>query len=284
MSTDLSQPQPQPEPQPDIQPEPQPDIQPEPQPEAEQAVPVPVPVRRWGRGRWLALVAVGVLLAVATGAGVGEAILDGEQKPVQATPVAEAAAPSFGTNADGSHYGSLGDLLLPVPGDATPGPDDQTFGNDTVLTSAQYQPFFNDDFGYLASGDRSRLGGLLDVGGLKSAALRSYQVSDQLDVEIGLFQVAPARVVAAPAITQELANVTGGFTGAATVTGFPKARCYKPPLAQAGDELDYMDCEAVSGDLLVTVEAYGAAPMDSSLVTNLLMQQLTRLGTPEAQT
>ena len=262
MSTDLSQPQPEPQSQPDPQPS--------------------VGGRR--RGRWIALGAVGVLVAVATGAGVGEAILDGEKKPVQAVRAAGASAPDFGTGSGGTHFGSLGDLLLPDPAGVSPGPADQTFGQDTVLTRAQYQPFFNDDFGYLASSDRSRLGGLLDLGTLKGAALRSYQLSDQLDMEIGLFQTSAARVVAGPAITQELANATGGFTGAATVTGFPKARCYKPPLAQAGDQLDYMDCEAVSGDLLVTVVAYGAAPMDTASVTGLLQLQLTRLGTPEAQT
>jgi hypothetical protein len=238
-----------------------------------------------GRGRWIALGAVGVLVAVATGAGVGEAILDGEKKPVKAAaPVAQAAAPGFGGNADGSHFGSLGDLLLPVPSGSTPGPDDQVFGNDTVLTPAQYQSFFNEDFGYLSSGDRGRLSGLLGLGSLRGAALRSYEVTDQLDVEVGLFQVSRARVVAGPAIVQELANATGGFTGTATVTGFPRARCYRPPLAQVGEQLDYMDCEAVAGDLLVTVEAYGAAPMDSASVTGLLQQQLTRLGTPEALT
>jgi hypothetical protein len=261
VTTDLSQPQPQAGPQ---------------------TGPLP---RSGGRGRWLALGVVGVLVAVATGVGVGEAILDGEKKPVvQAAPAAQAAAPSFGSNADGSHFGSLGDLLLPIPGGAGPGPDDRTFGNDTVLTPAQYQPFFDEDFGYLAGADRSRLSGLLDLGDLKGAALQTYQVTDQLDVEIGLFQVSPARVMAGPAIVQELANATGGYTGTVSVTGFPKARCYEPPLAQASEQLDYMDCEAVVGDLLVTVEAYGAAPMDSSVVTGLLQQQLTRLGTPEAQT
>ena len=239
---------------------------------------------RSGRGRWIALGAVGVLVAVATGTGIGEAILDGEKQPAKAAPTVQAAAPAFGSNADGSHFGSLADLLLPVPDQETLGADDPAFGNDTVLTPAQYQPLFNETFSDLSGGDRSRLSGLLDLGGLKGAALRTYQVNSQLDVEIGMFQVAPGRVVAGPAITQELANATGAFSGTAPVTGFPKARCYAPPLTQASDQLGYFDCEAVVGDLLVTVEAYGAAPMDTSAVTGLLQQQLTRLGTPEAQT
>lgn len=251
-----------------------------------QAQPQPPSVRRPGRGRWIALGAVGVLVAVATGAGIGEAILGDEKQPAKAAPAAQAAiaAPSFGSNADGSHYGSLSDLLLPVPDQGALGADDPAFGNDTVLSPAQYQPFFNEDFSDLSGADRSRLSGLLDLGGLQAAALRTYQVSDQLDVEIGMFQVRPDRVAAGPAITQELANATGSFTATGTVTGFPKARCYQPPLAQASDQLDYLDCAAVAGDLLVTVEAYGSAPMDTSAVTALLQQQLTRLGTPEAQT
>lgn len=245
----------------------------------------PTAPRRSGRGRWIALGAVGVLVAVATGTGIGEAILDGEKQPARPAPTAQAAAaPAFGSNADGSHFGSLADLLLPVPDQEALGADDPAFGNDTVLTPAQYQPLFDETFSDLSGGDRGRLSGLLDLGGLKGAALRTYQVSSQLDVEIGMFQVAPARVVAGPAITQELANATGAFSGTAPVTGFPKARCYAPPLTQASDQLDYLDCEAVVGDLLVTVEAYGSAPMDTSAVTGLLQQQLTRLGTPEAQT
>ena len=278
MTTDPDQLQPQPA----SQPQPQPEAQPQPE---VQFPPLPPPARRSGRGRWIALGAVGVLVAVATGAGIGEAILSGEKRPAKA-PAAQAAAavPAFGGNADGSHFGSLSDLLLPVPEQGALGADDPGFGNDTVLGPAQYQPFFNEDFSDLSGADRSRLSGLLDLGGLKGAALRTYAVSEQLDVEIGMFQFSPARMVAGPAIVQELANATGPFAGTGSVTGFPKARCYQPPLTQASDQLDYLDCEAVSGDLLVTVEAYGSAPMDTSSVTALLQQQLTRLGTPEAQT
>ena len=236
-----------------------------------------------GRGRWIALGTAGVLVAVATGVGVGEAILSARKKPVPAAAAAP-SAPVFGSNADGSHFGPLNDLLLPIPSGDTAGADDPAFGSDTVLSPAQYRPFFDEDFGALSGGDRSTLSGLLDLGALKGAALRTYTVSDQLDVEIGLFQTADARMSADPAIVQELANATGSFTGTGTVSGFPKARCYQPPLPSAGDQLDYLDCEAVTGDLLVTVQAYGAAPMDVPSVTDLLQQQLTRLATPENQT
>ncbi|QMU74491.1 hypothetical protein GXW83_00480 [Streptacidiphilus sp. PB12-B1b] len=237
------------------------------------------------RGRWIALGTVGVLLAVATGVGVGDAILDAEKKPAPSSAqAARPAPPAYGGNADGSHFGSLGDLLLPVAGTAGPGADDPAFGNDTVLAPAQYRPFFDEDFGALSGGDRSTLAGLLDLGGLKGAALRTYDLSDELDVEIGLFQVTDARVSAGPAIVQELANATSSFATSGPVTGYPRAHCYRPPLPQEGDRLDYLDCDAVAGDVLVTVQAFGAAPMDTSSVTDLLQQQLTRLAPPEDQT
>jgi len=238
-----------------------------------------------GKGRWIALGLVGVLVAVATGYGIGEAILANEKAP--AAPVAVSAPvptpPAIGVRPDGSHFGPLSALLLPVPATMSLGSDDPAFGNDTVLAAGQYQAFFNDDFADLSGSDRSRLGGLLDVSGLNGAALRTYMVSDQMEAEVGMFQMTRDRVVADSALQQELVNATGGFAGSVGVTGFPQAHCYLPPLQQ-GYRLDYMNCDAVIGDLLVTMHAYGVAPLDSTGAASLFQQQLARLGNSESQT
>ena len=278
MTTDLTKTQDQPEPQPQPQPQMPPELQSEPTPES--APTAPTAPRK---GRWIALGLAGVLVAVATGYGIGEAILANEKAPaVVATAPAPAPAPAIGVRPDGSHFGPLSALLLPVPATMSLGSDDPAFGNDTVLAPAQYQAFFNEDFAELSGSDRSRLNGLLDVSGLNGAALRTYMVSDQMELEVGMFQMTRNRVVADSALRQELANATGGFTGSVGVTGFPQAHCYLPPLQQ-GDRLDYMNCDAVIGDLLVTMHAYGVGPLDSTDAAGLFQQQLTRLGNSESQ-
>ena len=275
MTTDLTKTQDQPEPQPQPQPQMPPELQSEPAPESAPTAP--------RKGRWIALGLAGVLVAVATGYGIGEAILANEKAPaVVATAPAPAPAPAIGVRPDGSHFGPLSALLLPVPATMSLGSDDPAFGNDTVLAPAQYQAFFNEDFAELSGSDRSRLNGLLDVSGLNGAALRTYMVSDQMELEVGMFQMTRNRVVADSALRQELANATGGFTGSVGVTGFPQAHCYLPPLQQ-GDRLDYMNCDAVIGDLLVTMHAYGVGPLDSTDAAGLFQQQLTRLGNSESQ-
>ncbi len=279
MTTDLTKTQDQPEPQAGSIPEATA------APSASAAPSAPVAPNGPRKGRWLALGLVGVLVAVATGYGIGEAILADEKAPTvsaAASTPAPAPAPAIGVRPDGSHFGPLSALLLPVPATMSLGSDDPAFGNDTVLAPGQYQAFFNENFAELAGGDRSRLGGLLDVPGLNGAALRTYMVSDQMEVEVGMFQMTRDRVVADNALRQELANATGGFAGGVSVTGFPQAHCYLPPL-QEGDRLDYLNCDAVIGDLLVTMHAYGVAPLDSTDAAGLFQQQLTRLGNSESQ-
>ena len=291
MTTDLTKTegrdegQERPEPQPEQAEQPEQVEQPE---QAEQAEHAGATAAPGGprKGRWIALGLAGVLVAVATGYGIGEAILADEKAPtasaVASTP-APAPAPAIGVRPDGSHFGPLSALLLPVPSGMSLGSDDPAFGNDTVLAPGQYQSFFNEDFAELSGADQGRLGGLLDVSGLNGAALRTYLVSDQLEAEVGMFQMTRDRVVADGALRQELANATGGFTGSVSVTGFPQAHCYLPPIQQ-GDRLDYLNCEAVIGDLLVTMHAYGVAPLDSTDAAGLFQQQLTRLGNSESQT
>ena len=239
------------------------------------------------RLRWISLGVVGALVAVATGIGIGDAILAGEKAPAKAAaPVPVAAVPVFGVRPDGSHFGSLDDLLLPVPSGDSLGADDPAFGNDVVLAPAQYQPFFAEDFNDLAAGDRSELGSLIGLGGLGGAALRTYTVTDEMNVEIGLLQMSRSRVAAGPAVHQELLNATNVFRSAGVSldgSTAAKAACYLPPLPEAGDRLDYLDCDGVAGDILVTVRAYGQAPLNSDAVAVLLQEQLARLTTPEAQ-
>ena len=266
-------------------------------PELPVPVPVPVseptpepasaPVRGSGRGRWVALATAAVLSAVVVGGGVGFGVLQVVNKPKhQAVAVRKPAAPkppAYGAMSDGNHFGPLGDQLLPVPLGMEPGPDDGEFGNDTVLTTAQYKAFYNGTISDLSTTDRKLLDQRFRASFIKGYAVRTYLDSDTTDIEIALRQENQNAAKSDGQTGRILADATGAFRPGPAVPGFPKTRCYLPPLA-SGDKLDYMDCDASVGDIYVWMHVAGVAPLDSATAVDLLAQQLTRLAIPGAQT
>lgn len=246
------------------------------------------PVRTPGKRRWLAMGALLVLSAVAVGGGVGFGILQVEKKPKKVVAASSAsptpsASPSYGALSDGNHFGALSDLLLPVTAGFTLGPDDPGIGNDTTLTTAQYHAIFNEDIASLSSSDRKKLDQDFNASYIKGDAVRTYQVSGSLVVEIELRQENQQVASYGATLLKSLADSTQAFRAGPAVPGFPKVHCYLPPLP-SGDKLDYLDCDASVGDMYVRLSAYGVAPLDSSVATDLLRQQLERLAIPGAQT
>ena len=275
------------EPAPDFAPvltsEPAPDFAPEPAPALAPETSRPKP----GRVRWVALGTAAVLSAVVVGGGVGYGVLQVVNKPkshaAAAKKPAPAKPPTYGAHSDGDHYGSLGDLLLPVPGGMRLGPDYYEFGNDTVLSVAEYHAVYDKDISFLSTAERKAEEQYFKSLHVKGYALRSYQPGSGLVVTIKLLQENQQSAAAAAKAQKQEIDATGAFRPGPGVPGFPKAHCFMPPLP-SGDKLDYMDCDATIGDMDVRLEADGVAPLDSTTAVQLLSQQLTRLAIPGAQT
>jgi hypothetical protein len=244
-------------------------------------------VRRSGRGRWIALGTAAVLSAVVVGGGVGLGVLAIVGRPKhQASAAAEAVPakpPTYGALADGNHFGSLSDLLLPVPGNLEPGPDVPGFGNDTLLTASQFHAFYDKSIATFSSADRKTLENGFQAAHIKAYAVRTYLVSDSMTIEIALRQENQSVAKGDAAELKDLATVTGVFRTGPGVPGFPQARCYLPPL-QTGDKLDYLNCDVAVGDMFLSMQVSGVAPLDTASAVGLLSQQLTRLAIPGAQT
>ena len=256
--------------------------------------PQPVSTAGRSRSRTTVLALALVLSAVAVGGGTGLLIRQ-DRKPARtaaasspAPTVSASPSPSFGAHADGDHFGSLSDLLLPLPADYAAGPDDEGLGNDTVLTPAQYKATFDQDFKGLSSQDRQDLENSLDLAHITGYALRTYFADTTTSgtgtetVEIQLLQENQQHASAAAAWLKTFADKTGLYRAGPSISGFPKAHCYLEPVAP-GDKLDHMNCAAAEGDLVVTMQVDGVAPLDTAAAAGLLQLQLTRLAIPAAQ-
>ncbi|WP_037601711.1 flagellar basal body-associated FliL family protein [Streptacidiphilus rugosus] len=239
------------------------------------------------RGRFVALAAAFVLSAVAVGGGTGALILAARSSGTAAKPVAQKPylAPAFGVRPDGSHFGPLDELLLPVPAADAPGADDTGLGGFDVLAPSQYSAAFLEEYRFLDAGKRGDLQSRLGLSDLQGYAVAGYADSDDgLEFRISLMQESPAHRDAASAALQRLASLTGGYRAGPTVTGYPHAHCYFPPNPfGASSSLERLRCEDVEGDLLITMQVDGVSPIAQSAATDFLRQQLTRLATPAAQ-
>ncbi|MHA6761694.1 hypothetical protein [Streptacidiphilus sp. PAMC 29251] len=250
-------------------------------------LPPPAPVRKPGRGRWAALGTAAVLSAVVVGGGVGFGVLQVVNKPkhqvAAAKKPAAAKPPRYGALSNGDHFGSLGDLLLPVPMGMEPGPDFYEFGNDTVLSASEYQAIFTKSIGFMSTADRKLEEQDFLDSHTKGYALRTYLQSDSTVITLALRQENQQSATLAAKSRKHLADATGAYRPGPGVPGFPATHCYLPPLP-SGDKLDYMDCDASVGDISVWMDVEGVAPLDSAAAVSLLSQQLTRLAIPGAQT
>lgn len=221
-----------------------------------------------------------VLSAVGVGGCVGLAL----RSPVPAKPAATAAAqkPSFGAHSDGDHYGSLGDLLLPMPAGYDYGPDDMGLGDNSVLTPDQYEAMFAKQFSFLSADQRRQLKSRLDLDHVLGYGLRVYTDDSSQVLEISLLQENQHSAKGSAQAGKYLADSTDVFRAGPSIPGHPEAHCYLLPTLP-GDRLDSMHCDAAVGDMLVSLDGYGAAPLDQQGAAALLEAQLNRLAIPGAQ-
>lgn len=229
-----------------------------------------------------------VVVAALVGVGIGEAVIkvhyDEDPAPVAAAPATPSASPSapWGAKSNGNHFGSLRDLLLPLPAGYRLGPDYREFGNDTERGRADVQA----DQEKLVAGvpDKAKDAAkqFFAVQHHTGSAVRSMVASDNRTTVVLTLDQFNQQVVA-----ETSDNLTKWFTdndlfrNGPQVPGHPGAHCVLPPL-EAGDQLDYLRCFSAEGDLLVYLEASAVAPLDQNKVVDLFRQQLDRLATPGA--
>ncbi|WP_406097430.1 hypothetical protein [Kitasatospora purpeofusca] len=224
------------------------------------------------------------LVGVAVGAGIIEVRYD-DPAPVAAAPPPSAPTPSttpFGAKSNGNHFGSLRDLLLPVPDDHDLGPDDGAYGNDTALTGDRLTAAFEDDLGPLPEEQREKLRQSWKDLHVKATGIRTY-TNRQGNLVIGmkLHQFNQQEVQKADEFTAAFTGDTGIFRLGPAVPGHPEAHCYLPP-AKPSAPIDRMTCSAAEGDLLVVMDAEGVAPLAKDRIVALFAQQLDRLARPGA--
>ncbi|AUG78742.1 hypothetical protein CFP65_3972 [Kitasatospora sp. MMS16-BH015] len=255
--------------------------------QAAQAAPTAPAARRGG---FALRAGAAVLAAALLGVGIGEGILkvaypepSGSVAAAPAPAPSASAPPAFGAKSDGTHFGSLRDLLAPMPAGYLPGPDAGAYGNDTELTEDQRKSWVEDSVlglpAKLQQGVRDHWKELR----LKGAGVRSYtSTGDDLVVTVWLLQYHQDAVKADNAFVEALGSDSGLFRTGPDVPGHAEAHCYLP-YAAPGDAIDSLVCSAAEGDLRVEMRVEGVAPLPKSKAVTLFTQQLDRLARPGAQ-
>ncbi|MGW4382110.1 hypothetical protein [Kitasatospora sp. NPDC004531] len=240
--------------------------------------------------RRTALKAAAALVAAAlVGVGIGEVIIKVHYQDTPAPTVAapapsasQAAQQQWGAKSNGNHFGSLRDLLLPVPGGYRLGPDYKSIGNDHELRDQDLDKAREDFLAHIPEKYRKDAQDALTSLHLQGIGARSLVTADNRTMVTLVLSQYNQQAVAAENNSygkwytdNELYRLGPG------VVGHPEAHCALPML-KAGDELDSLECYAGVGDLLVQMEVEGVAPLDQNKVVDLFRQQLDRLAIPGA--
>ena len=242
------------------------------------------------RRRRTALITVGAVVVVAAAVGVGHGALRGTagggHAAAQATPWTRTpgtqAEKAYGVKPGGAHYGSLRDMLLPVPAGWIPGEDVEQYGNDAVLDANQAASYFlgpDSDDDDAAAGKK-----IADELHFEGAGVRTYQPSDGSEsATVVLFQarnqVALQKFFTSLHSVGSLSDTHGSKT--LKVAGYPDASCHTDPGdGGTSSELSGLECEAVQGDLLVGMSVDGPLPLDPTKAVDLYRKQLDRIKAP----
>jgi hypothetical protein len=227
---------------------------------------------------------------VLLGVGIGVGVINTQYPQARATApttaplrtAAPSAAPAYGAQSNGTHFGAIRDLLLPVPAGFALGPDDGVYGNDTELTKAQIDGYLDDRVAGLPKDQRDKVKAALQAQGHRAAGVRSYRSSDGgVVATVWLDQFDKQAVDAQNAFDAAMGSDSGLFRQGPAVPGYQQAACFLPPL-RPGNPIDDMDCTAGVGDLLVTMHVEGVAPLPKSEAVSIFRQQLLRLAVPGA--
>ncbi|MGW5029700.1 hypothetical protein ACWEQW_00275 [Streptomyces nigra] len=260
---------------------------------AETAVEEQPPARkRWSRRR-VATIAGTVVAVAAIVAGTGYTVVTvrGADRdagaPTWKFPSAAADRPAKAPKATG-----LAAMLVPYGTDSwVRGPDMGEFGSDAQLTGTQAEALRKESLRDLPRSQRRELEKRMNRLRPKGVAMRSYFsefasgraggfVSDIYSVDVVLSQLENRTAVRDVVRTQNsLLGALDIFRKGPAVKGHKDAKCFLAP-KDISEGTDEMSCFGYVGDVLVTVSAQGARPLDAKAVAKLMSTQLDRIAEP----
>ncbi|MFH9041598.1 hypothetical protein ACH4FA_19940 [Streptomyces sp. NPDC017966] len=253
--------------------------------DAPAAAPAKRPVR-WGR---VASVAGSVLLAGAVVTGVGHTVVtvrDADREAGAAVWKFPEAAATEGKKAEPQ---GLAAMLVPYGYDHwLPGPDFGEFGSDTQLGGARATALQKESLRDLPRSQRKRLEKEIDSWRVEGMAMRSYTSGSNSvynEDEVHTVGIVLARMENKAAVRDfarfqtEFLDALDIFRKGPKIKGHEDAQCFLPP-ADAETDLDMMQCSARVGNVLVTLTADGAKPLDTKSVATLFREQLDRIDEP----
>lgn len=285
MSTDFQDPRPAPESFPGPVPESFPAQFPGPFPGPEQGPQFPptAPASR-SRGRKATFTALWLVSALAVGTGSGFGILKATEKKDSGTaafspvsvgrPAPSATSVPSGVRADGTHFGSVQDFLLPMPSGFHAGPDDGEFGNDVAITPQQMDAQVGQMFPGLQQSDMTSAKGAMEAAHMKDGALRTYtNDSSTIIIIFTALQLDPSMAAKSTSDFMRIVKASSSYRNGPVVAGHADARCVLPA-TRPGDKIDEMICLGTVGDTFVMGEATGTVPMDQNVITGMFAKQL----------
>lgn len=169
------------------------------------------------------------------------------------------------------------------------GPDIAEYGHDTAFSGKQATALRKEALKDLPLKQRKPLEKAIDKQHTKGLAMRSYASSDQQatgytdkasTVDIVLAQIEDTAAVRSESRFQnEFLDALGVFRPGPTVKGYKNARCFLSP-KDPEEKLDAIYCSAYQGEVLVSLTAESARPMQTSAIARLLEEQLDRIKDP----
>ncbi len=171
---------------------------------------------------------------------------------------------------------------MPVPAGYRPGPDDGVYGNDTELNGEQLSAELDAELQQIPKDKRDKLRSYWEGLHVKATGVRTYlSTGDDLVIGLKLRQFNQQEVQRINEYTAVFTGDTGLFRIGPTIPGHPEAHCYLMPTPPSAP-IDYLECSAAEGDLLVVMNAEGVAPLPKDKIVALFTLQLDRLARPGA--
>jgi hypothetical protein len=254
----------------------------------------PVSAGRSGRGGRIAVIAVSVVVAGAVVAGVGCTVVtvNGADRdagaPVWTFPKGGKAGEAKAASVKG-----LGGMLVPYGADGwSRGPDIGEFGSDAQLSGARATALAKESLSGLPRSERRELEKRIDKQRISGIAMRSYVSTEELSsvytdqasaVTVQLAQMASTSAVRSLARSQQgFLDALGVFDEGPKIEGHKDAACYLPPSDKKDGKngLESMYCVAAQGNVLVTLTATSAKPLQKTGITMFLREQLDRIEEP----
>ncbi|WP_234438980.1 hypothetical protein [Streptomyces sp. NRRL B-3229] len=263
---------------------------------SEGAAPEPVRAGRGRRGGRIAAIAVSVVAAGAVVAGVGVTVVtvNGANRdagaPVWTFPKGGKAGAGEAKAAPGK---GLGAMLVPYGADGwSRGPDMAEFGPDAQLSGARATALAKESLSGLPRSQRKALEKRIDKQRISGIAMRSYVSTEELSsvytdqasvVTVQLAQMASTTAVRGLARSQQgFLDALGFFDEGPKIEGHKDAACYLPPSDKKDGKngLQSMYCVAAQGNVLVTLNATSAKPLQKTGIAMFLREQLDRIEEP----